>query len=268
MSNTELQTLDQLSFNEIAALTGANVRETIVIPRLTVNREPVDEDNKPLPMGAFTVTQNDIKVFGTKAIFRPFINAYQYSEYSPSTNKFVNRSLIIKSFREEALDEKGGLACGKVPFKKLPELNIEEQLRQKNIKCRRLIYGLLSLEDADINELPVLFKLAGGNFMAPNEALASIEKLKHQYFQHNLILKTKQQKKGSTIYYDVLITPVLKESLQLTSDNMDTFRMFQESIDRENNWIAKQWREAKKAAVQELEADPLASLAFDSPTEV
>ena len=274
---TELQTINNLSFNELAALTGASVQTTIILPQLLVNREPEDEEGNKLPMGYFTVTQNEQKIFGKTAIFRPFINAYQYSEYSPSENKFTNRSVIIRNFQEEALDLKGGLACGKVPAKRLAELSAEEQVRQKNIKCRRLLYGLLTLDSPvnaegatldNILELPVLWKMGGSNFMAPDNALKSITKMKHQFFQHNLILTTKREKKGSTVYYTVDVDANLKDVVELTEENVDTFTMFNEIIMRENSFISNMWKKVKQDNVKQLSnADVLKTLELNDTVD-
>lgn len=265
--NTEVANIETLDYSQLAALTGASTRETAVLPRLSINRSPEDDSGNTLKMGTFAVTQNNVTVYGLPAIFRPFINTYQYAEYSPAEKTFTNRSLIIKSFNEEALDMKGGLACGKVAFKNLHTLSADEQARQKNIKCRRLLYGLVSLieactatgEKTEVSEVPVLWKLSGGGFMAPKEAFDIMDKMKHLYFQHNLKLETKKQKTGSTIYYDTVVTPELKTELTFTDDNMATFRMFQNLIDKENAWVASQWRAVKQAAVGSISDKELLS---------
>lgn len=271
-----LQTINTLSYEQIAALTGAQVNTNTILPNLTVNRMPEDEEGTVLPMGHFTVSQGDIRVYGPKAIFRPFINAYQYSEYSPTEKKFINRSIIIKSFTEEALDMLGGLACGKIPHKRLPELSAQDQLRQKQIKCRRLVYGLVTIPNAvtkdkiktELVELPALWKLAGGNFMAPEVAFKSLVKLKHPFFQHNLTLATKRHMVGTTIIYDVEVEVDFKNDLEFTADNMDTFTNFQDVITRENNYVSKCWREAKQADVKQLSRnDLLASLELNDSVD-
>lgn len=269
--STELKPLNDMNFEEVAALTGAFVQEkAIVIPQLKINRDP------DYPMGQFTVSQGDTLVFGPVVTFRPFINAYQYVEWSPSEKIYTNSSLIIKNFQEEALDRKGGVACGKVPFKQLAELTADEQLRQKNIKCRRLLYGLLTIPDAktpiqegsktkyeatEVLELPVVCRLSGRGFMAPDVALKSISKLKHQYFQHNLTFSTTRKKDSPVIAYDLGVEVDLKNMLEFTSDNMDVFRMFQDSIDRENSFVARSWKQVKEEALKDLDkSNPLLDL--------
>jgi hypothetical protein len=250
-----------MDFHQLAALTGASIQTSVILPQLQVNREPEDDEGHKLPMGYFTVIQNEQKAFGKTAIFRPFINAFQYSEYSPKENKFINRSLIIRNFAEEALDMLGGKACGKVPNKLHHTLNVDEQVRQKNIKCRRHLYGLLSIDSPvdvegkaldNILELPVMWKMGGSNFMAPDIALKSITKMKHQFFQHSLVLTTKREKQGSTIYYTVDVEPNLKEVVELTEENVETFGMFNEVLARENSFISNAWRRVKQEDVKQL----------------
>jgi hypothetical protein len=258
--SSDLITFDEKSFHEIAKLTGATTRETIVLPNLTINRSSEDDEGTTVPSGTFKIAQEGVAIYSKTAIFRPFINAYQYVEYDPVSNTYPNRSIVIKSFNEEPIDLLGGISCGKVAFKDQDKLGPEEQLRQKHIKCRRLMYGLVTMEDGvnttgeatTVEDLPVLFRLASSNFIAPQDALKAITRLKHQYFQHSLELSLKREKKGATVYYLVQVKPNLKTSLEFTDDNMDTFRTFQEVIDRENGFIAAKWRTAKKNAVEEI----------------
>lgn len=252
-----------MSFEQIAQLTGANIRPVgSYLPQLKINRDPVDENDKPLPMGHFCVTQNDVTVYGAEATFRPFINSYQYSEYSPKEKKTINRSIIIRNFGEEAFDLLGGLSCGKIPAKRLQECSAEEQIRQKQIKCRRHLYGLVTIEDKVAN-LPVLFRISGKNFMVPNDAFDTItQKLKHQFFQHEFNLKAERVKPSTIIAYNLIMDMDIKaEPLRLTDDDMETFNLFRDTIERENNFILKSWKEAKRNAVRDLDdSDPLAAL--------
>lgn len=264
--NTELQTLDMENFEQLALFTGANVRPpTIILPQLKVNSEP-PENKGDTPMGHFTVTIDDVKYSSPTATFRPFINAFQYLEYDAVKNKYPNKSIIFRRFGDEAFDEKGGLACGKVSAKNLDQCSAQEQVRQKNIKCNRHVYGLVTFPDVkEVTDLPVLFKLRGSNFMHPGEVLDTItKKLKHQFFQHNIVLSTERKKQGSTIYYLVPMDLDTKNLLPLTEKDMDTLKVFNEVIERENSYVIRSWEKAKKDAIKELEYDdPLRALALD-----
>lgn len=245
MTSTELANIKTLDYNQIAALTGADTQTSTILPRLKINRDP------DFPMGEYCVSQEGHSVYSKVARFRPFINAYQYQEYNPEANQFVNRSIIFKNFNEEPHDELGGLACGKVKRDLWDKLEPNEQLRQRNIKCNRLMYGTLSFPEGEVENLPVMFKLSGSNFMTPKDALAAITKARHQYFNHMLELTTKKQKQGSTVYYEVLVQPILKDFIEFTDEDMDTFSLLQETIDRENSFVMNKWKAVKKSQVKE-----------------
>lgn len=255
--NTEL-TLNT-DYETLAALTGVMQLRSASLPQLKVNREPVDDNNQPLPMGHFCVTQDEVTIYGEKALFRPYFNCFQYSEWSPSTNKFINKTILFKNFFDEALDMLGGLACGKINKKELDKCSAQEQLRQKNIKCNRLLYGTVTFPDTQVKDVPVVWRMGGSNFMAPEEALKAIASMKHLYFNHMLELTTQREKQGSTIYYKVNVSPQLKKQLSLDDSGLQTINLFKEVIDRENAYVTKCWKEAKQAKVKQSD-DPLAAL--------
>lgn len=246
-------------FEAIAKETGANLYSSAaLIPNLKINREAETEEGKRVPTGTFYVSQDGNAVYGKPARFRPFINAFQYMEYSATDNKFPNKTIIIKSLSDEAHDELGGLKCGKISQKDQESLSETDKIAQKAIKCYRLLFGLLTMagvtadgEPANVDELPVLWRMAGTNFNAPKVALDSITKLRHLSFQHDLILNTKREKQGSNVYYTALVEAELAEVIEFTSEDGETYKSFQEYIDRENHFVLEKWKQAKKISTNE-----------------
>lgn len=245
--STDLTALQSSDFDQIAALTGATVNTSSYLPVLKINRDSEDNAGNAIPTGTYCVSQDGKAVYSKTAIFRPFMNCFQYLEYDPKENTYPNKSVIIKSFNEEAFDELGGLRCGKVKKDFLEHCSPQEQLRQKNIKCYRHLYGLVTIDD--IENLPVVWKMAASNFNAPKNALDVITKLKHHFFQHSLNLSLKREKNGATVYYLSLVEPNLSGVIDFTNEDMATFSMFQEIIDRENKAVLAKWKKAKKLAV-------------------
>ena len=273
MSTELVANIKNLSFQDLAQMTGAFQETTSYLPRLKINREAEDEQGNSLPMGAFCVSQEGNTVYSKEATFRLFINAYQYQEYDPTLG-FVNKSVIIKSFNEEAFDELGGLACGKISRDRWDSLPVEEQLRQRNIKCNRLMFGTVSFtvpqlasNDPGVTDLPVVWRLAGSNFMAPKDALAIITKARHQFFNHNLELSTKRQKTGSTIYYEAIVKPDMTKTIELTKEDIATFSLFQENIDRENGFVMSKWKSVKKQATKASDKELLKTLDLNDPID-
>ena len=107
------------------------------IPRLAINRSPEDDDGNQLPVGHFYTydSKSGQNVYSKPVTFRPFISAMQYMHYAAVKGEYINRSIIFKSWREEAIDILGGTRCGKIPFKERSSLTPEQLEEQRTIRC-------------------------------------------------------------------------------------------------------------------------------------
>jgi len=229
------------------------------IPRLAINRSPEDDDGNQLPVGHFYAYDSSTgqNVYSKPVTLRPFISAMQYMHYDAVKSEYVNRSIIFKSWREEAIDILGGTKCGKIPFKERSSLTPEQLEEQRTIRCYKLVYGLLSFdkgvnskgEDVSIKNLPVLYRVTGTAFSPVSSALDLLNKRKKLMFNCTLSLNTKRQKKGGNVYYtpDILVNS--DANLQLSDDNMETIKLFQESIDVENKEVVDLYNSAKSKSV-------------------
>tara|TARA_R100001163_G_scaffold39480_1_gene30037 strand:+ start:601 stop:1449 length:849 start_codon:yes stop_codon:yes gene_type:complete len=225
------------------------------IPRLAINRSPEDDDGNQLPVGHFYTYDSSTgqNVYSKPVTLRPFISAMQYMHYDAVKSEYVNRSIIFKSWREEAIDILGGTKCGKIPFKERSSLTPEQLEEQRTIRCYKLVYGLLSFdkgvtakgETTSVKNLPVLYRVTGTAFSPVTSALDLLNKRKKLMFNCTLSLNTKRQKKGGNVYYtpDILVNS--DANLQLSDDNMDTIKLFQESIDVENKEVIDLYNSAK-----------------------
>ena len=225
------------------------------IPRLAINRSPEDDDGNQLPVGHFYTYDSSTgqNVYSKPVTLRPFISAMQYMHYDAVKSEYVNRSIIFKSWREEAIDILGGTKCGKIPFKERSSLTPEQLEEQRTIRCYKLVYGLLSFdkgvnskgETTSIKDLPVLYRVTGTAFSPVSSALDLLNKRKKLMFNCTLSLNTKRQKKGGNVYYtpDILVNS--DANLQLSDDNMETIKLFQESIDVENKEVVDLYNSAK-----------------------
>ena len=227
----------------------------INIPRLGINRSPEDDDGNQLPVGhLFTydasVGQN---VFGKPVTFRPFISAMQYMHYDPEKGEYVNRSIIFKNWKEEAIDILGGTRCGKVPFKERTSLTPEQLAEQRTIRCYRLLYGILSFkgkkangEDHEVANLPVLWRVTGTAFAPVGSALDQVNKRKKLMFTTTFSIDSKRQKKGGNVYYTPEISVNADANLQMSKEDMETLTVFQDIINTENTEIVDLYKAAKK----------------------
>ena len=225
------------------------------IPRLAINRTPEDDDGNQLPVGHFYTYDSKIgqNVFGKPITIRPFISAMQYMHYDAEKGEYINRSIIFKSWKEEAIDILGGTKCGKIPFKERASLTPEQMEQQRTIRCYKLVYGLLSFKDGKtaqgephvVENLPVLYRVTGTAFSPVTSALDQLKKRKKLMFNCTFSLDTKRQKKGGNVFYVPEIAVNADANLQLSDTDMETLKVFQESIDIENAEVVSLYNAAK-----------------------
>ena len=212
-------------------------------------------------------------------MIRPFISAMQYMHYDADKGEYVNRSIIFKSWKEEAIDILGGTRCGKISFKERSNLTPEQQEQQRTIRCYKLVYGLLSFKNGktaqgkehSVENLPVLYRVTGTAFSPVSAALDQLKKRKKLMFNSLLNIDTKRQKKGSNVFYVPEISVNADANLQLSDTDMDTLKVFQESIDAENLEVAGLYNSAKTKKVNNsdnVDAEIVKDLSDESPEKV
>ena len=257
MSDNNLVNIKGMSDEQIMQAIGQDDGSNLGnnIPRLAINRTPEDDDGNQLPVGHFYTYDSSIgqNVFGKPVTLRPFISAMQYMHYDADKGEYVNRSIIFKSWKEEAIDILGGTRCGKIPFKERSNLTPEVLEQQRTIRCYKLVYGLLSFKDGktaqgkahSVENLPVLYRVTGTAFSPVSAALDQLKKRKKLMFNCTFSLDTKRQKKGGNVFYIPEIGVNADTNLQLSDTDMETLKVFQESIDTENAEVVDAYNSAK-----------------------
>ena len=257
MSDNNLTNIKQMSNEQIMQAIGQDDGSNAGnnIPRLAINRTPEDDDGNQLPVGHYFTYDSNVgqNVFGKPITLRPFISAMQYMHYDADKGEYVNRSIIFKSWKEEAIDILGGTKCGKIPFKERSSLTPEQLEHQRTIRCYKLVYGLLSFtkgktsqgHDHNIENIPVLYRVTGTAFSPVTAALDLLKKRKKLMFNCTFSLDTKRQKKGGNVFYVPEISVNADSNLQLSDTDMETLKVFQESIDVENKEVIDLYNTAK-----------------------
>ena len=283
MSNNNLVNIKGMSDEQIMQAIGQDDGSNLGtnIPRLAINRTPEDDDGNQLPVGHFYTYDSNVgqNVFGKPITFRPFISAMQYMHYDAVKGEYINRSIIFKSWKEEAIDILGGTRCGKISFKERSNLTPEQQEQQRTIRCYKLVYGLLSFKNGktaqgkehSVENLPVLYRVTGTAFSPVSAALDQLKKRKKLMFNTLLNIDTKRQKKGSNVFYVPEIAVNADANLQLSDTDMDTLKVFQESIDTENLEVAGLYNSAKTKRVNSsdnVDAEIVKDLGDESPEKV
>ena len=283
MSDNNLVNIKGMSDEQIMQAIGQDDGSNLGtnIPRLAINRTPEDDDGNQLPVGHFYTYDSNVgqNVFGKPVTFRPFISAMQYMHYDAVKGEYVNRSIIFKSWKEEAIDILGGTRCGKISFKERSNLTPEQQEQQRTIRCYKLVYGLLSFKNGktaqgkehSVENLPVLYRVTGTAFSPVSATLDQLKKRKKLMFNSILNIDTKRQKKGSNVFYVPEIAVNADANLQLSDTDMDTLKVFQESIDAENLEVAGLYNSSKTKKVNgsdNVDAEIVKDLSDESPEKV
>ena len=255
--DNEIANINNMSDEQIKQAIGQDDGSSsgISIPRLGINRSPEDDDGNQLPVGHLFTYESSVgqNVFGKPVTFRPFISAMQYMHYDPEKGEYVNRSIIFKNWKEEAIDILGGTRCGKIPFKERSSLTPEQLAEQRTIRCYRLLYGILSFkgkkangEDHEVTNLPVLWRVTGTAFAPVGSALDQVNKRKKLMFTTTFSIDSKRQKKGGNVYYTPEISVNADANLQMSKEDMETLTVFQDIINTENAEVVDLYKAAKK----------------------
>ena len=278
----DLTAFDSLSKEEIMKMTGqddGSVISTGTIDRLTINRAAEDDDGNQLSAGVFSTYDSSIesKVYSIKdkpVQFRPFINAYQYMEYDPDNNNYPCSSVIFKSWKDEPIDTNGGIRCGKVIGKDKEQLTQIQIDAQRNIKCYRLVYGLVSMdattptgEPVKVEAMPVLFRVTGSNFTPIGESLKSLKGRDSLMQNHLLNLTTIRKKAGSNVYYVSQVNIDNKE-VPFTAKDLEHMDMFNALIAEENTRVSTKWQNANSNKEQDAASAKVINELSDDPEMV
>jgi hypothetical protein len=280
MEKNEIANINNMSDEQIMQAIGQDDGSSkgINIPRLGINRSPEDDDGNQLPVGHLFTYDSSVgqNVFGKPVTFRPFISAMQYMHYDPEKSEYVNRSIIFKNWKEEAIDILGGTKCGKIPFKERSSLTPEQLAEQRTIRCYRLLYGVLSFkgkkangEDHELVNLPCLWRVTGTAFAPVGSALDQINKRKKLMFTCTFSIDSKRQKKGGNVYYTPEISVNADANLSMSKEEMETLSTFQEAINMENTEVVSLYNDAKKNNYTKKDADSATIVSnVEDPAEV
>tara|TARA_R100001230_G_C5544273_1_gene73972 strand:- start:125 stop:556 length:432 start_codon:yes stop_codon:yes gene_type:complete len=140
------------------------------------------------------------------------------------------------------------------------------------------VYGLLSIKDGktaqgephSVENLPVLYRVTGTAFTPVTSALDLLKKRKKLMFNCAFSLDTKRQKKGGNVFYVPEIGVNADANLQLSETDMETLKVFQESIDTENAEVIDAYnsvRAKKSNGSDKIDAEIVEEIE-DSPEKV
>ena len=252
---TALMTIDNMSEDALLELIGqGNSGTGPSIPSLNINRDAENDDGKQLPIGTYAAYSQEHKkvIYSKTATLRPVMRAFQYRVWDEAKKEYKNRSVFIKRWSDEAFDELGGLACGKVSRKQSASLSDAEKVKQKAIKTRIVLFGLLTMtgqtEDGDalaITDQLVMWSGSGSSFMLISEPIDKLGDKVPMFTKKLLLTAPKRNKEGSTVWY----TPELswdEGSYPFDLTVKDGIVASQQLIDTTNKEVLAKWNNVSK----------------------
>ena len=257
------------TFEQIASLIGQDVPTNGGGPSinlLKINRDNEDDNGRSIPAGSFFVNLPEGTVYAKTIKFQLFMQRYQYMHYDAEANEMVSKSILAKNLypQTEIPDTIGTMRCGSVPAAQRDSLSAEQALKQKDIKCFRMLYGKVTFNDAvdaegksvEVSNLPVLWRARGSNFMPISKPLDALSAQKKPFIFFNLNASLNRQKNGGLVYY-VSDLSIGDGPLDFTEDDQGLLKFFDENITSENKQIMADHDKALRMSGDVIDADSL-----------
>lgn len=252
---TALATIDNMSEDALLEFIGQGGNtQGPTIPSLNINRDAENDDGKQLPIGTYAAYSKEHKkvIYSKTATLRPVMRVYQYRVWDEGKKEYKNRSVFIKRWSDEAFDELGGLGCGKVTRKQAANLSDADKAKQKSIKTRLVVFGLLSMtgqtEDGEalaITDQLVMWSASGSSFMIVSEPIDKLGDKTPMFTKKLLLTAPKRNKEGSTVWY----TPELswdEATYQFDATVRDAIVAAQQVVDTTNKEVLAKWNNVTK----------------------
>ena len=202
------------------ALSGGNTASSndgIKLPHLTINIASEDSEGNEIPVKTFHLSGTDY--YSKSVRFRPlgFYNKLIAMKLEGNKWKTTNETILYQQ-REQPIDARGGVACGRLMGKSVPESWTPEQVQANKKKAN--YYGFLFglVEFPGKGSVLCDLRVPGGKAMQISNLLTDLEKTqqaKYRNFMINMKLATNPKDKSSA-------HPVLELSPDLSVKLPDT----------------------------------------------
>lgn len=243
------------TFDQIAQIIGQDMpsSNTPSLDILKINRDHEDDNGNSIPAGSFFVNSPNGAIYAKTMDFQLFIQRYQYLHYDAEVNEMVSKSIMANNLypQTEIPDTVGTFRCGSVPASQRDSLTAEQALRQKNIKCFRMMFGKVTFHDAvnakgesvEFTNSPVLWRARGSNFMPISKPLDALSAQKKPFIFYDLSASLTKQKNGGLVYY-VADFEVGNGPLDFGAEDQELLQSFVDYIDRENKQVMNEYDKA------------------------
>tara|TARA_E500000318_G_C3564690_1_gene215158 strand:- start:2262 stop:3119 length:858 start_codon:yes stop_codon:yes gene_type:complete len=267
---TSLPTVSNtLSFEQIAQMIGQeeSARGGGSLSMLKINRDHEDDNGNAIPAGSFMVNGDTGTIYAKTIKLQLFMQRYQYLHYDQAENEMVSKSIMANNLypQTEIPDTIGGMRCGSVPASQRENLSPDRALKQKDIKCFRMLFGKATFNDAvnavgesvELADVPVLWRARGSNFMPISKPLDALSVQKKPFIFYSLNASLTKMKNGGLVYY-VADFEVGDGPLDFTETDQQLLQDFNDYIDNENKRVMKDYDAALVAQgnIVDVESTP------------
>ena len=239
---------------------------------LKINRDHEDDDGNSIPAGAFSVKQGGATIYSKDVDLQIFLQRYQYIHYDPEANEFVSKAIQAKNLfpNTEMPDTGGTLRCGSVPMSQRESLSAEDALKQKQIKCFRMLYGKVYMKSpvdsqgktVDDAVVPILWRARGSNFMPISQPLDSLSSQKKPFIFYKLSASLEKKKNGGLVYY-VSKFGKIDGPVDFSDDDQALLKYYVDLVGRDNKAIMADYDRALLATGKVVDGEVLSSASLD-----
>ena len=268
-----IKDIDNLPYDQIAGEFGfVNEAEQSAasapgFPRVTVNNKARNKEGNKVPDGTVKVYHPEHGlVYAEEAYLRIFQQRFFYQRYDENATfqdkdgndqkgRYVNNSVFVKHPSEEALDEEGGVNCGKFKVDDWDNLSEDRKNWWRGAKRYRVVFGMLRVENGFVDgvkdpvsfsDLPVMFQISNrGTYKNFGDVMSQFYKTKKMPFKHECKFNFQLEQSGAISWY--VVTPTItSEAVPFTDVDMETNRAFLTYVTNHNDNIRARSYEAKR----------------------
>lgn len=239
---------------------GQSTKEASNMSILLINVDDTDSTGKEVPAKTFHIKGTEL--YSKTITFRPlhFMNKLISMKQDGKTWKTTNESILYQMF-EQPIDARGGIACGRLLGKAIPEHWNEEQKKANKAKANfyGFLFGIAQFPGAD----PVLvnFRVTGGKAKQFSDVFSNYKaKGLGGMRDFNLTLGLKPEK--GTVHPKLVIVPDVERKL-LSAGLGEHLKSVDEYIESHNTRIRASHQNAKIAR-KGLEEDTALGVTLDS----
>ena len=257
---------NEISFEQLAGIIGQDQPSSgggMSLALLKINRDHEDDNGRSIPAGSFFVNPSGVAIYAKTIKFQLFVQRYQYMHYDAVANEMVSKSVLAQNLypQTEIPDTIGTFRCGSVPASQRDTLSSEQALKQKDIKCFRMLFGKVTFNDAvnsagesvEVADVPVLWRARGSNFMPISKPLDALSAQKKPFIFYNLNAVLNKAKNGGLVYY-VSDLSVGDGPLEFTDNDQELLKFFIDHIDGENKQIMDEYDKALRMSGDVIDA--------------